>query len=237
MNCLLTFLSFSVLHLLESPATPAPRSEEFFAQTRAAMVENQLRARGIRDERVLEVMFRVPRHLFVPAAVRAAAYDDGALPIGHDQTISQPYIVAVMTEQLRLTGRERVLEIGTGSGYQAAVLARLAREVYTIEIVPELADRAQATLSSLDFSNVRVKTGDGWKGWPEKAPFDAIMVTAAPEDVPPALLEQLKMGGRLVIPLGPATDQRLVVLQKTNSGLKEESLFPVRFVPFTREKP
>lgn len=198
------------------------------------MVETQIRRRGVKDRRVLEVMERVPRHLFVPEAVRDQAYQDNALPIGHGQTISQPFVVAAMSEQMRLAGGERVLEIGTGSGYQAAVLGELASEVYTIEIVPELAARARRTLKALGRANVFVREGDGWAGWPEKAPFDAIMVTAAPEQVPPALVEQLKSGGRMVIPLGPAGDQELVVLTKTSSGLKEEKVFPVRFVPFVR---
>jgi protein-L-isoaspartate(D-aspartate) O-methyltransferase len=236
MNSVFAFVTIGVLHLLHAPAGAAPSAEELLARSRAAMVADQLRARGIRDEKVLDAMYEIPRHLFVPEALRARAYDDSPLPIGHDQTISQPYVVAAMTEALRLRGGERVLEIGTGSGYQAAVLARLAGEVYTIEIVPELARRAAATLASLSFAAVEVKAGDGWHGWPEKAPFDAIMVTAAPEDVPPALKQQLKPGGRLVVPLGPAGDQRLVVFHKTGSGLKEEVLFPVRFVPFTREK-
>lgn len=198
------------------------------------MVETQIRPRGVKDKRVLEVMERVPRHFFVPEAVRDRAYQDNALPIGHGQTISQPFVVAAMTEQMRLTGGERVLEIGTGSGYQAAVLGELASEVYTIEIVPELAARARRTLKTLGHANIFVREGDGWAGWPEKAPFDAIMVTAAPEQVPPALVEQLKTGGRMVIPLGPAGDQELVVLTKTAAGLKEEKIFPVRFVPFIR---
>jgi protein-L-isoaspartate(D-aspartate) O-methyltransferase len=207
-----------------------------WAGAREAMVKRQIESRQVKDPRVLAAMRKVPRHLFVPAEVRDQSYADGPLPIGRGQTISQPYIVAVMTELLRLTGSERVLEIGTGSGYQAAVLAEVSREVNTIEIVPELAERARRTLKELNYGNVRVRTGDGWKGWPEKAPFDAIMVTAAPEEVPPPLVEQLRAGGRLVIPLGPAGRQELAVFTKEPGGLEKTTVFPVRFVPFTREK-
>jgi protein-L-isoaspartate(D-aspartate) O-methyltransferase len=201
-----------------------------YAESRARMVHEQLERRGIRDARVLEVMGRVPRHELVPESVRDEAYDDGPLPIGEGQTISQPYIVAAMSEAAALTGSERVLEVGTGSGYQAAVLSALAREVYTIELEPVLAAHARHALERLGCSNVHTRTGDGYRGWPEAAPFDAILVTAAPDHVPPALLEQLKTGGRLVIPVGSA-DQDLWLYTKSAHGVERRHLMPVRFVP------
>jgi len=205
------------------------------AEARNRMVEEQIEARGVRDPRVLDAMRHVPRHELVPASQRALAYEDRPLPIGHGQTISQPYVVAAMTDALRLTGSERVLEIGTGSGYQAAILSKLAKEVFTIEIVPELAQRARADLARLGFANVEVRQGDGWRGWPEKAPFDAIVVTAAPEEVPPDLIAQLAVGGRLVIPVGGGREQQLMVVRKTPEGVTREVLFGVRFVPMTGE--
>jgi len=180
---------------------------------------------------VLKAMSRVPRHEFVPVAERDSAYDDMPLPIGHEQTISQPYIVALMTELLDPRPTDRVLEVGTGSGYQAAVLAGLVAEVYSVERVPALADRAAADLARLGYANVHVRHGDGHAGWPEAAPFDAIIVTCAPEAVPPALPAQLKEGGRMVIPVGPCGDQELVLLHKIHGVLKHRSVLPVRFVP------
>jgi protein-L-isoaspartate(D-aspartate) O-methyltransferase len=215
------------------PARDAEEEDGRYRRARAAMVERQIAARGIRDRRVLDAMQRVPRHLFVPADERGAAYADRPLPIGSGQTISQPYIVALMSEVLELRGEERVLEIGTGSGYQAAVLAELAREVYSIEIVPELAERARQALAATGYGRVQVRTGDGSHGWPEAAPFDAIIGTAAPEEVPPALLDQLKPGGRLVLPVGPDEDQVLVRIVRTDSTFTRETLAPVRFVPMT----
>jgi protein-L-isoaspartate(D-aspartate) O-methyltransferase len=209
---------------------PAPMSDSY-AEPRTRMVREQLVARGIRDARVLEVMARVPRHELVPEALRDDAYDDGPLPIGEGQTISQPYVVAAMSEAAALSGSERVLEVGTGSGYQAAVLSALAAEVYTIELEPVLAARAKHDLERLGCANVHTRTGDGYRGWPEAAPFDAIVVTAAPEQVPPALLEQLKIGGRLVIPVGGSGDQDLWLYTKTERGIERKHLFPVRFVP------
>ncbi len=196
------------------------------------MVDEQLRARGIKDPRVLEAMARVPRHLFVPEGQRDEAYGDFPLPIGHGQTISQPYIVAFMTEALRLEPTHRVLEIGTGSGYQAAVLAELAGQVFTIEIIEELAASARRTLSEAGYTNVTVRTGNGYLGWLEHAPYDRIMVTAAPENVPPALVEQLKIDGLMAIPVGSLT-QELRVLRRTSSGLETLVTLPVRFVPMT----
>lgn len=203
-------------------------------QTRAeAMVREQIESRGVRDPRVLAALRAVPRHRFVPEAYRGRAYEDGPLPIGQGQTISQPYIVAVMTELLRPQPGDRVLEIGTGSGYQAAVLARLTRRVYSIEIVPELAARARAALAELGVANVEVFVGDGYQGLPDRAPFDGILLTAAPGEVPQPLLDQLAVGGRLVAPVGGA-DQDLRVIERTAEGLQTTRLFPVRFVPFVR---
>ena len=199
------------------------------------MVARQLRRRGITDERVLVAMATVPRHAFVPVAVRAQAYADGALPIGRGQTISQPYIVALMTQLLALRGSERVLEIGTGSGYQAAVLSRLAGAVYSIEIDSELAERARTTLAALGYGMVHVRAGDGAVGWPEAAPFDAIIVTCAPEKVPQPLIDQLKDGGRMVIPVGSLTKQEIVLLWKHDGKLERRAILPVRFVPMTGE--
>ena len=199
---------------------------------RARMVEEQLQARDIKDPRVLEAMRTVPRHLFVPEPQRRRAYGDYPLPIGYEQTISQPYIVAFMTQALDVAPGDKVLEIGTGSGYQAAVLARLVRVVYTIEIVEPLARRAGETLKQLGFANVHVRAGNGYLGWPEEAPFDRIMVTAAPDEVPPALVQQLKVGGRMAIPVG-VTSQELRILRKTERGLQTLETLPVRFVPMT----
>jgi protein-L-isoaspartate(D-aspartate) O-methyltransferase len=200
------------------------------------MVEKQLEARGIKDERVLAAMAKVPREQFVPADERADAYQDAPLPIGYDQTISQPYIVAFMTEQLRPRPDDRVLEVGTGSGYQAAVLAELAADVYTIEIVEPLAKTAEATLQHLGYKNVHLKVGDGYRGWLEEAPFDAIVVTCAPDKVPQPLIDQLKDGGRMVIPVGERFAQQLYLLEKKNGQLQQSATLPVRFVPMIREQ-
>jgi protein-L-isoaspartate(D-aspartate) O-methyltransferase len=196
------------------------------------MVNEQLRARDITDARVLDAMLKVPRHLFVPEPQRSQAYGDYPLPIGHDQTISQPYIVAFMSQGLKVEPGHRVLEIGTGSGYQAAILGLLAKEVYTIEIVQPLADRARATLAEQGHRNVHVRHGNGYLGWPEHAPFDRIMVTAAPAEVPPALVEQLKIGGLMAIPVGTVS-QELRILRRTATGLETLATLPVRFVPMT----
>jgi protein-L-isoaspartate(D-aspartate) O-methyltransferase len=206
---------------------------EQYTRERASMVAEQLRQRGIADARVLDVMRQVPRHLFVPESVRPLAYADRPLPIGHGQTISQPFIVAYMTDALGVARTHRVLEIGTGSGYQAAVLAHLAREVYSVEIVPELARRASALLESLGYSNVYIREGDGYAGWPEHAPFDRIIVTAAPEQVPQTLIDQLANEGRLVIPVG-TSEQWLTLIEKTTAGVTQRRTIPVRFVPLTR---
>jgi protein-L-isoaspartate(D-aspartate) O-methyltransferase len=217
-----------------SRAWLAPPGEDRFAALREQMVSQQIEGRDVRDPRVLAAMRKVPRHLFVPPSLVEEAYDDHPLPIGEGQTISQPYIVAIMTELLGLAGGERVLEVGTGSGYQAAVLAEVAREVYSIEILEPLARSAAATLDRLGYGSVRVRAGDGYLGWPEAAPFDAIIVTAAPDHVPQPLIDQLKVGGRLVIPVG-VSFQELVVCTKTVRGIERRSLLPVRFVPMTGE--
>jgi protein-L-isoaspartate(D-aspartate) O-methyltransferase len=199
------------------------------------MVIEQLASpgRNITNARVLKVMGKVPRHEFVPEPLRLLAYEDRPLPIGHDQTISQPFIVAFMTEQLDPKPTDKVLEVGTGSGYQAAVLAELVAKVYTIEIVEELAKQAAANLKRLGYTNVFVRSGDGYKGWPEAAPFDAIIVACAPERVPAPLIEQLKEDGRMIIPVGPAWDQDLILLRKHGDQLERHTVLPVRFVPMT----
>jgi protein-L-isoaspartate(D-aspartate) O-methyltransferase len=199
---------------------------------RARMVEEQLRGRDIRDPRVLQAMLSVPRHLFVPEPQRAEAYGDFPMPIGYEQTISQPYIVAFMTQALDVRPEHKVLEIGTGSGYQAAILGRLAKAVYTIEIVEPLGIRARQTLAELGFANVHVRIGNGYLGWPEEAPFDRVMVTAAPEEVPPALIAQLKVGGLMAIPVG-SVSQELRILRRTEKGTQLLQTLPVRFVPMT----
>jgi protein-L-isoaspartate(D-aspartate) O-methyltransferase len=201
---------------------------------RSEMVKHQIEARGVRDARVLEAMRSVPRHEFVPQSALSRAYSDQPLPIGNRQTISQPYIVAAMSELLRLEPGDKVLEVGTGSGYQAAVLSKLVSQVYSIEIIPELAESSKALLARLGFENVAVITGDGYRGLPELAPFDGIIVTAAPEKVPEPLIEQLAVGGRLVIPVGRHF-QELKVLEKTAEGVRSETAFGVRFVPMTGE--
>ncbi len=208
---------------------PAPRTKE-----RAELVD-QLRREGIRDERVLTAMNTVPRHRFVPKNLEAHAYRDRPLPIGLDQTISQPWVVARMTELVEPSPTDKALEVGTGSGYQAAVLAQLVSHVYTIEILCEHADRAREQLKQLDYENLSVRCGDGYEGWLEHAPFDIIVVTAAPESIPPPLLEQLAPGGRLVIPVGPRNDVQTLTLvrRKTDGSLQSSEGVPVRFVPMT----
>lgn len=221
-----------------SAMEPKSKRQELSGHERTArkkMVQTQIRARGVRNEAVLEAMSRVPRHLFVPEAYARLAYDDSPLPIGKGQTISQPYIVAFMTEALELSPEDRVLEVGTGSGYQAAVLAELVREVYSIEIIPELGNNARERLEALGYKNIQVRVGDGYMGWPGKAPFDAIIVTAAADKIPPPLMEQLKEGGRLCIPVGSTNlVQSLLLLTKKRGGFDEKKLLPVRFVPLVR---
>jgi protein-L-isoaspartate(D-aspartate) O-methyltransferase len=204
------------------------------AALRERMVRTQIEARGVTDGRVLAAMRKVPRHDFVPARMVGEAYLDRPLPIGHGQTISQPYIVALMSEAAAVKPDAKVLEVGTGSGYQAAILAELTKDVYTIEIVEPLARQAEATLRRLGYDRVHVRHGDGYRGWPEVAPFDAIVVTAAPDRVPAPLREQLAAGGRLVIPVGRGI-QWLEVHRRTEKGFEVERIAPVRFVPMTGE--
>ena len=216
------------------------KQEAAYRTARLRMVERQLAAvgRDIRDPRVLEAMRKVPRHKFVPERLRGLAYGDTPLSIGHGQTISQPYIVAFMTEKLEPAPTDRVLEIGTGSGYQAAVLAELVKEVYTIEIVEPLANQAREVLENLGYKNVHVRVGDGYRGWPEKAPFDAIIVTCAPDAIPKPLVEQLKDGGRMIIPVGRRGRlQDLVLLEKREGRIRQRKVLPVQFVPMTRDEP
>jgi protein-L-isoaspartate(D-aspartate) O-methyltransferase len=214
---------------------PAATGSEPFDAARERMVVEQLERRGIADARVLAAMRRVPRHELVPEREREFAYEDRPLPIGRGQTISQPYVVAAMTEAVAVSKGDKVLEVGTGSGYQAAVLAELGVSVYTIELEPELAERARADLARLGYQNVHVRAGDGYRGWPEQAPFDAIVVTAAPDHVPPALVEQLAAGGRMVLPVG-TWDQDLLRIHKDADGnVKREVLMGVRFVPMRGE--
>ena len=223
------------LLLLGASCKPAETSAREFAAERERMVRQQVAMRGVTDERVLAAMRKVPREQFVPEAIRDRSYSDGPLPIGYEQTISQPFVVALMTEKLQLKPADRVLEIGTGSGYQAAILGELAAEVYTIEIVEPLGKSAEATLRRLGYKNVHVKIGDGYKGWPEHAPYDAVIVTCAPDHVPLPLVEQTREGGRIIIPVGPAGAQNLYLLEKKDGRLKQRSVLPVRFVPMTGE--
>jgi protein-L-isoaspartate(D-aspartate) O-methyltransferase len=202
---------------------------------RERMVERQVVARGVKDTAVLRAMRKVPRHLFVPVSYVPQAYWDGPLPIGHGQMISQPYVVAFMAEALRLRADDRVLEIGTGSGYQTAILAELARDVVSIEIVKSLAERAATKLKELGYASVQVRAGDGYQGWPEHVPFDAILVSAAPDHIPQPLLDQLAVGGRLVLPVGEVFSQSLLLIHRTHSGYERTTLLPVAFVPMTGE--
>lgn len=223
--------------LLFLTGTAFCQNKDSYDAARQRMVEQQIVARGISDYATLKAMRKVPRHLFVPASIAGQAYNDWPLPIGYNQTISQPFIVAYMTELSRPAKNKRALEIGTGSGYQAAVLAEIVDTVYTIEIVPELARESAARLKVLGYENIIVRYGDGYKGWPEHAPFDIIIVTAAADHIPQPLKEQLTGGGRLVMPVGnPATVQELIVLTKRKGKITEQRLEPVRFVPLKRLK-
>jgi protein-L-isoaspartate(D-aspartate) O-methyltransferase len=218
----------------EFQMTNQKSQEEIYRERRERMVETQIEARGVKDKLVLDAMRKVPRHLFVTEGLKDIAYTDGPLPIGEEQTISQPYIVALMTELLGLKGGEKVLEIGTGSGYQAAILAEIAKEVYTIEIICSLAEKAEKRLKGMEYKNITVKCADGYQGWKEHAPFDGVIVTAAPDHIPQPLVDQLKIGGKLVIPVGDLF-QELMVVTKTEKGIKKENIIPVRFVPMTGE--
>ncbi|MEO0294325.1 MAG: protein-L-isoaspartate(D-aspartate) O-methyltransferase [candidate division WOR-3 bacterium] len=222
-----------LFYLLFFSATKEIKDDYYSA--RKKMIEEQIIRRGVKDTLVINAMLTVKRHLFVPKNLRSLAYEDYPLPIGYDQTISQPYIVALMTELLKVEKKHKVLEVGTGSGYQAAILSLLTDSVFTIEIIPELAQSAKKRLDSLGYKNVFVKIGDGYKGWKEHAPFDRIIVTCAPEEIPPPLLDQLSIGGRMVIPLG-SYYQELVLITKDSKGVSTKSIIPVRFVPMLREK-
>lgn len=213
-----------------SNTTPVSPDDE-----RAAMVNTQIEARGIKAPAVLEAMRTVPRHEFLPLRLRHEAYADYPLPIGHGQTISQPYIVAFMTDAIRPQPGEKILEVGAGSGYQAAILAQMGAEVYTVEIVEPLADLARANLERLGYNNAHVRHADGFRGWPEHAPFDAIVVTCAPDKIPPDLIAQLREGGRMIIPVGGGMEQQLLLLRKNGDRIEKQSVLPVRFVPMTGE--
>lgn len=215
---------------------PAVGLSQNYEAERSEMVNQQILNRGIRNEQVLNAMESVKRHLFVPQEYRHLSYSDRPLPIGHGQTISEPRIVALMTDYLNLKEHEKVLEIGTGSGYQSAVLAEIVDQVYTVEIVEELAQRARTTLNKLGYDNVHIRIGDGYKGWEAHAPYDAIIVTASPTDIPPPLKEQLAEGGRMVIPVGGSVYQKLVLLRKKNGKVKQTDVTSVRFVPMVDEE-
>jgi len=230
-------LQAAALTMLTACTPLAQNTQDEFRQRRLDMVERQIRQRGVTDARVLDAMRSVPRERFVPPSAVSRAYDDTPLPIGSGQTISQPYIVAYMTETLGVQPQHRVLEIGTGSGYQAAVLAGLAREVYTVEIVAALAKGAAAVLRELGYGNVRVREGDGYAGWPEHAPFDRIMVTAAPAEIPQPLIDQLARGGRLILPVGSQGEtQWITIVDRTDAGIVQRRTIAVQFVPFTRTR-
>jgi protein-L-isoaspartate(D-aspartate) O-methyltransferase len=211
------------------------QSPDPYREQRERMVEEQIRSRGVRQPEVLNAMSEVPRHLFIPERVREQAYEDKPVPIDYDQTISQPYIVALMTELLDLSGDEKVLEIGTGSGYHSAILSKVADEVYTIEIIEPLADRAVVRLRALGFGNVRVRYGDGYDGWPEAAPFDAIILTAAPPRLPQPLIDQLKIGGKMVVPVGDYLQDLQLITKTGEHDYTKQRIAPVRFVPMTGE--
>jgi protein-L-isoaspartate(D-aspartate) O-methyltransferase len=225
----------AVISLLAIGTDSAVVQGQNYERERRRMVVRQLERRGITDQRVLQAMGDVPRHEFVPSEARPHAYDDRPLPIGFDQTISQPYIVAFVAEHLLLKPTDRVLEVGTGSGYQAAVLSKLATQIFSIEIVDELIIRATRDLRRLEYQNILVKGGDGYEGWPEFAPFDGIVVAAALDHVPQPLISQLREGGRIVIPVGNSHDQQLVLIEKADGELRRRAICPVRFVPFTRK--
>lgn len=224
---LLSPLFFVVLLVLNETGDP-------YAEKRFEMVENQIIARGVQNGRVIQAMLRVPRHEFVSEGMRASSYNDGPLPIGEGQTISQPYIVALMTELVAPAPGKKILEVGTGSGYQSAVLAESGCELYTVEIVEPLAKKARDILESLGYGNIKFKIGDGYSGWEEHAPYDGIIITAAPEDIPEKLIEQLKTGGRMVVPVG-AINQELKLIEKTEDEIQIKNVTSVRFVSMTGE--
>jgi protein-L-isoaspartate(D-aspartate) O-methyltransferase len=232
----LKYTAWVLAYFILQQTLPLFAAGDAYVQMRHQMVEHDIRGRGVRDPVVLRSMSSVPRHLFVNASFRSQAYADHPLPVGEGQTISQPYVVALMSEALHLKQGDRVLEIGTGSGYQAAVLAGIAKEVYTIEIRKSLAVRAEQTLADLGYANVKVKIGDGYFGWEDHAPFDAIIITAAANHIPPLLIKQLKEGGRLIVPLGSTVYYQVLTLAtKRNGKLDVEQIGPVSFVPMTGE--
>ncbi len=224
----------TVLYILIFIPFGCAQDEDPYYSSRMKMVQEQIRERGVKDTKVLAVMEKVKRHIFVPAWEQYQAYEDYPVPIGYRQTISQPYIVAYMTEAAELKKDDKVLEIGTGSGYQAAILAEIVNEVYTIEIIKELADSARDRLKELGYKNIWIRHGDGYEGWEEYAPFDAIIVTAAPDEIPQKLVHQLKVGGRMIVPVGDFY-QELQRITKTESGFEVERLLPVRFVPMIKK--
>ena len=228
-GCFLVFL------LLAACGQAKPPQSADFAARREAMVARQIEARGVTDTATLAAMRAVPRHEFVPAELRDEAYADCPLPIGHGQTISQPYIVAFMTEAIHPQPGERILEIGSGSGYQAAILAQMGADVFTVEILEPLAAMARENLERLGYKNARILRGDGYRGWPEHAPYNAIVVTCAPDKIPPDLVAQLRDGGRMIIPVGGSFSQELILLRKHGEKVEQESVLPVRFVPMTGE--
>jgi protein-L-isoaspartate(D-aspartate) O-methyltransferase len=229
---MLILTSFLIAAVQGSTMPPLRPGAELRTQERECMVKTQIESRGIHDRAVLAAIQAVPRHVFVPSDVSPLAYNDSPLPIGNNQTISQPYIVAFMTNAARLKPTDKVLEVGTGSGYQAAVLGELANEVYTVEIVKPLAQRAEEVLKKLNYKNIHTRLADGYQGWPEAAPFDVIFITAAPDHIPQPLIDQLRVGGRFILPVGGGS-QHLLRLTKTADGLEQESLLPVSFVPMT----
>ena len=231
--CLIGFLIF--LPFSDSSVAIAGDKEESFLVLRQHMIDEQLKKRGIRDRRVLDAILNVDWHLFVESSLQDLAYSDRPLPIGYGQTISQPYVVAYMTEAAKIRSEDRVLEIGTGSGYQAAVLAKVAKEVYTIEIIEPLARESKKRLQEMGYTNIWTKHGDGYEGWPEKAPFDVIIVTAAPHEIPEKLIQQLHPDGRMVLPIG-SFFQDLYRVTKTEKGIHKEKLLPVRFVPMIKSQ-
>ena len=225
-----------ILVLLTACISHSSPQDDHYKSLREKMVKEQIEARGVTDSKVIAAMLKVERHLFVTANMAMYAYEDHPLPIGYGQTISQPYIVAFMTEALHLSESDRVLEVGTGSGYQAAILGELCDSVFSVEIVAPLSERAGNILKILNYSNIKVKTGDGYLGWEEHAPYDAIIVTCAPTHVPEQLIKQLKEGGKMIIPVGEKNVQHLVLLTKQNGRMKEKSVLPVRFVPMVNSK-
>ena len=233
-GCFVPLLCLLLLASCTDAEPPAPDASDLAAQ-RDAMVDQQIAARGITDPATLAALRTVPRHEFLPLRLRSEAYADYPLPIGHGQTISQPYIVAFMTDAIRPQPGEKILEIGAGSGYQAAILAAMGANVFTVEIVEPLAELSRQTLERLGYDNAQVLHADGFRGWPEHAPYDAIIVTCAPDQIPAPLVDQLREGGRMIIPVGTGMNQELVLLQKKNGQIEKQSILPVRFVPMTGE--